>query len=106
VLEVLPDHAEARARLGYIKTDAGWVKREQQLHDQGFVQYDGHWVPRAPRLESDPPSKRNAPGHARAKNVANEDKPEQGRVGDMTAQQQVDPDALAGTPGDPFVHVR
>lgn len=50
LLELTPEQPEVRARLGYVKTDAGWVKREQQLRDQGFVHYDGRWSP--PKSES------------------------------------------------------
>jgi len=44
VLELEPNQAQARARLGYVKTDAGWITRAEQLRAQGFVLQDGHWV--------------------------------------------------------------
>lgn len=46
VVELAPDHKEARARLGYVHTDNGWVTREEQLRAQGLVQHDGQWVTR------------------------------------------------------------
>ena len=46
VIEAQPEHAEARARLGYVKTEAGWMKREEQLRAQGFVKDDGEYIAR------------------------------------------------------------
>ncbi len=51
VVEVSPDHAEARARLGYVHTDAGWVTREDQMRAQGMVLHEGQWVTRAQLIE-------------------------------------------------------
>jgi hypothetical protein len=46
VLEQQPDHADARARLGFVKSDAGWITREEQLRAQGFVQDGGEFITR------------------------------------------------------------
>src|SRR5262249_2894632 len=35
VIQREPDHARARARLGFVKTDAGWVTEEQHMRAQG-----------------------------------------------------------------------
>jgi len=51
IIDLSPDHAEARARLGYVRTDAGWITREEQLRAQGMVQHDGQWVSREHALE-------------------------------------------------------
>jgi hypothetical protein len=44
ILEVDPDHAEARARLGYVKTPSGWMTRDEQMEARGFVKYEGQWI--------------------------------------------------------------
>lgn len=44
VIALAPDHPEARARLGYVRTDAGWITREEQLRAQGFVKHEGRWL--------------------------------------------------------------
>jgi hypothetical protein len=44
VISVSPDHPEARARLGYVRADSGWVKREEQLLAQGYVKRSGRWL--------------------------------------------------------------
>jgi hypothetical protein len=44
VIEVVPDHAEARARLGYVRANSTWIKREDQLRAQGLVEYEGRWI--------------------------------------------------------------
>jgi hypothetical protein len=51
VIEADPNHAEARARLGYVHTDAGWITRDEQRRNEGLVQYQGQWVTRAQKLE-------------------------------------------------------
>jgi hypothetical protein len=51
VIEREPNHAEARARLGYVKTDAGWITREEQLRAQGLQLYEGRWLTREQVLE-------------------------------------------------------
>ena len=51
VIERAPDHAEARARLGYVKSERGWVTREEQYRAQGLVQVDGVWMTRDRALE-------------------------------------------------------
>jgi hypothetical protein len=52
VLETEPDHAEARARLGFVRDPSGaWIKREDLMRAQGMVQYQGRWVSREEMLE-------------------------------------------------------
>jgi hypothetical protein len=81
ILDLTPENPEVRARLGYVKSDAGWVKREQQLRDQGLVHYDGRWSPRAElKLEK-----------ADSKAVAQIE-------GDMAARREAGNDAPAGAP--------
>lgn len=46
VLEQQPDHADARARLGFVKSDAGWITRDEHLRAQGFVQDGGEFITR------------------------------------------------------------
>jgi hypothetical protein len=106
LLELTPEQPEVRARLGYVKSDAGWVKREQQLRDQGFVHYDGRWSPRAQpwradRVESgrDPQAQTARPAAKRAEPNST---PAVQAEGDMTAHREVGSNALAGNPGDRF----
>jgi hypothetical protein len=44
IIALVPDHPEARARLGYVRTDAGWVTRDEQMRAQGFVKHEGRWL--------------------------------------------------------------
>jgi hypothetical protein len=44
VIELEPDQSQARARLGYVKTAAGWITRDEQLRAQGFVRQAGQWL--------------------------------------------------------------
>jgi hypothetical protein len=44
VLELEPNNAVARARLGYVKTDAGWVTQAEANRAKGLVERDGKWV--------------------------------------------------------------
>jgi hypothetical protein len=50
VLEKQPDHAEARARLGFVKTEAGWVSREEHMRAQGLVRDGGEFITREQQL--------------------------------------------------------
>lgn len=51
VIERAPDHADARARLGYVKSDGTWITREAHYRAQGMVQVDGQWVTQDKALE-------------------------------------------------------
>jgi hypothetical protein len=51
VIDHEPNHAEARARLGYVRSDAGWITREEQMRAQGLVLYEGRWLTREQMLE-------------------------------------------------------
>jgi hypothetical protein len=51
VIERAPEQAEARARLGYVRTEAGWVTHDEQMRAQGMVQHEGQWVTRAQLVE-------------------------------------------------------
>lgn len=44
VIEIEPNHAQARARLGYVKTAAGWITRDDQLRAQGYVREGSQWL--------------------------------------------------------------
>lgn len=46
ILSVAPDHAEARARLGYVKTPAGWMTQDELMEQRGYVKYQGEWITR------------------------------------------------------------
>jgi hypothetical protein len=112
LLELTPEQPEVRARLGYVKSDAGWVKREQQLRDQGFVHYDGRWLPRdqpwpADRVEAHRDAQRS-PAQARpaAKRAKSDSKPLAEGDADMTARHEVGSEAAAGGADDPFENVR
>ena len=43
VLELDPNHAEARHGLGFSQIDGEWVKADEWLKNQGFVRYKGGW---------------------------------------------------------------
>jgi hypothetical protein len=101
VVDLTPENPEVRARLGYVKSDAGWVKREQQLRDRGLVQYDGRWAPRAqPWAEQGP----TAP--PAAKRAKPDSKPVVQAEGDMTAHREAGGYAPADTSDDRFENVR
>jgi hypothetical protein len=51
IVELAPDHEQARLRLGYVKTSAGWVTRDEERRRAGLVQFQGQWVSRAEKLE-------------------------------------------------------
>ena len=43
ILELDPDHAEARQILGYERTQNGWFSRQGRMEDRGFIQDRGRW---------------------------------------------------------------
>lgn len=43
VIELDPDHVEARHALGYSQVDGRWVTREEVMKKQGYVRYKGRW---------------------------------------------------------------
>ena len=51
VIDRAPDHEDARARLGFVKSDGTWITREAQYRAQGMVQVDGVWMTRDKALE-------------------------------------------------------
>lgn len=51
IIDISPDHAEARTRLGYVRVDGVWMRREQSLRAQGLVQHEGRWLTREQLLE-------------------------------------------------------
>ena len=51
VIELDPDHAEARERLGFVGREGRWVEREQSLRDQGLVPFEGRWLTREQVVE-------------------------------------------------------
>src|SRR5262249_2850370 len=53
VIAIEPNHSAARARLGFVKTDGGWITRAEHMRAQGMVLRDGQWVTRAQALEMD-----------------------------------------------------
>lgn len=44
VIAIQPDHAQARARLGYVRGDHGWLTRDEQRAAQGLVKHGGVWL--------------------------------------------------------------
>lgn len=44
VLAIRPDHAGARAALGYEKVEEKWVAGDELLGAKGFVRRDGRWI--------------------------------------------------------------
>jgi hypothetical protein len=43
-IEVDPDQADARKRLGYIRYDGRWLTEEDYYVTRGFVKVDGEWI--------------------------------------------------------------
>lgn len=46
ILELEPDHARARARLGYVRREGHWITHEEQMRLDGFVREGGQWLSR------------------------------------------------------------
>lgn len=44
ILEIDGNNTAARARLGYVKTDAGWVTQADAMRARGLVLRDGQWM--------------------------------------------------------------
>jgi len=44
VIEIDPDHAEARKELGYMKKGGKWVIEEEEMLRRGFKKYGGKWI--------------------------------------------------------------
>ncbi len=51
VLALEPDHEQARLRLGYVRTDAGWQTRDEHNRARGLVLYGGQWITPEQQLE-------------------------------------------------------
>jgi hypothetical protein len=67
VIEREPNHAQARSRLGYVKSGNSWVTQAEQMRAQGKVQRDGQWLTREQALERDrAESEQRARANARA----------------------------------------
>jgi hypothetical protein len=47
VLDIDRDNAEARSRLGYVKTETGWITQADSMRAKGMVEHEGQWVSRA-----------------------------------------------------------
>ena len=43
ILELDPEHVNARQILGYIPTPNGWVSQRGRMEDMGLIQYQGRW---------------------------------------------------------------
>jgi len=83
VIELDPDNAAARERLGYVKTANGWVTEADAMRAKGLVQHEGRWVTRQEvmdeerlRLERETEARRRdeaqAEVHARQMQLATE----------------------------------
>ncbi len=44
VIDLDRDNAVARARLGFVKSEGGWLTREDALRAKGLVEHDGQWM--------------------------------------------------------------
>lgn len=51
VLALEPDNEQARQRLGFVRTEHGWVDGEQQLRAQGYVKRGEAWLSPAQAAE-------------------------------------------------------
>jgi phosphoglycolate phosphatase-like HAD superfamily hydrolase len=43
IIELDPDHAEARRALGYSQFDGQWMTQEEAMADRGYLRYQGRW---------------------------------------------------------------
>lgn len=43
ILQLDPDHAEARRILGYMRVEGTWVTQDELMKSRGYVLYQGHW---------------------------------------------------------------
>lgn len=43
VIELEPDHPEARRALGYSRFDGEWMTQEEVMADRGYLRYQGRW---------------------------------------------------------------
>lgn len=50
VIALAPDHAQARARLGYVREKGSWITFEQHQRDKGLVEHEGQWITREQKL--------------------------------------------------------
>ena len=44
VIELDPEHVEARRALGYSKIDGRWTTQEELMHNRGYMRYRGRWL--------------------------------------------------------------
>jgi hypothetical protein len=44
VIELDPDHKQARAALGYSHFEGRWVRREEVMEERGYVRHKGKWM--------------------------------------------------------------
>jgi hypothetical protein len=44
VIELDPDHKQARAALGYSHLEGRWVRREEVMQERGYVRHKGKWM--------------------------------------------------------------
>jgi hypothetical protein len=51
VIDLDRDNETARARLGFVKTDAGWITQDEAMQAKGFVKEDGRWVNHSSAVE-------------------------------------------------------
>lgn len=51
LLELDPDHPEARARLGFVHTERGWITQDEARREKGLVKQDGVWLTREQAFE-------------------------------------------------------
>lgn len=46
ILDLNPDHADARRILGYVEHQGRWMTREDMMAERGYVRHQGRWVTR------------------------------------------------------------
>ncbi|HET8935958.1 MAG TPA: hypothetical protein VFN67_21075 [Polyangiales bacterium] len=77
IIEREPNHEQARTRLGYVKTPAGWVTYAEHMRAAGNVQRDGQWMTREQASELD---RTQAQARAAARSAATESELEAKKV--------------------------
>src|SRR5581483_6953261 len=53
VLKVDPDHAGARAALGYILDNGRWITEDDQMRAKGMVKFQGRWMTPADKVRAE-----------------------------------------------------
>ena len=88
VLKVDPDHAGARAALGYVLEGGRWLTEEDQMRARGMVKFQGRWMTPADKIRAEAD---NADKLAKAREAVK--KAEEDKLAARAAKLQAERDA-------------